>query len=130
MGRVHHQHGVEFEAHRPRLDGADTGQQQRRQHLAVGEAVANAKRDFLEQFRARRVFEQTHQRLDVGLHAGEIGVEFGVRGGNRSKLGEKGKVGEAIECRAGSGLNEAASRGSGRHGNYLPGYGEQGLQIS
>ena|SRR5437764_950231 len=60
---------MELKTNRPRLNIADTGEEQSRQHLAVRKAAMDAGSDFLEQPFPRSVFEQPHQRLDLGIES-------------------------------------------------------------
>ena len=76
MRGVDHQHGVEFEAHRPRLHVTHAGQQQRGQHFAIARAAFDAAGDFFEQPVARRFFQQAHQRFDFRLKAHDLRVDL------------------------------------------------------
>ena len=77
VGRVDDQHGVELEAdRRPRLDVLHAGQQQRGQQLAIAQALVNPAGDFFEQPVARRLFDQPHERLDLGSSRTTFGSSF------------------------------------------------------
>ena len=61
MRGVHHQHGVELEAHRARLDVAHAREHERGEQLTVTQPAPDARGDFFDELVARRVFQQAYQ---------------------------------------------------------------------
>ena len=88
---VDHQDRVKLEPDRTWLDVAHAGQQQRRQQITVTQAAFQFRTDFLEQPFARCVFQETHQRLDLGVETNDVGIQVGFLGRNRAKLGQETK---------------------------------------
>ena len=77
---VDHQHRMEFEADRPRLNVAHTGQQQGREQVAVTHTAPDFRGNFFKQPLARCVFEETNQRLHLRTEPNDSYAGF--RGGN------------------------------------------------
>jgi hypothetical protein len=75
MRGVHHEHRMELEPDRTRLNRAHARQQQRREHFAVAHAAANAHPDLFEQPLARRLFQQTHERFAIGMQSDDARIE-------------------------------------------------------
>ena len=90
--RVDDQHGVKLEADlRPRLHVAHAGQQQRGQHVAIAQARVNPGGHFLQQLLARRVFQQPHDRLDLGLEPHDVRRALGLGGRDRPQVARKAR---------------------------------------
>ena len=104
MGRVHDQDGVEFVADaRPRLHVAHAGQQERRQHVAVGRALPHPRGHLLQQPFARGFLQQADERLDPGLEPHHLRVEGGLAGRDRLESGQEAQVAKAEDRAAGRG---------------------------
>ena len=99
---------MELEADGTRLDVADPGEQQGRDDLAIAQATANPGAELLEDTIARRLFQQAHQRFDVGMEANGRRVQPGVGGGDRRQAGQKAQVTQAGECAGGRQLEKTS----------------------
>ncbi len=79
MGRIDDKDRMKLEPDRPRLDVAHARQQQRREHVAIGQTLAHAHGDFLNDPIARRLLEQTNQRLYIGMKPDDFRIECRLR---------------------------------------------------
>ena len=111
MRGVHHQHGVKAEPHRARLDIPHARELQRRQHFAIGRAAFDTRRHFLQHALAGRVFDQAHQRLDVGMELHEPGRQLRLGSGDARQLRQESKVAERSgrQARPGAPADEGAA---------------------
>ena len=80
MGGVDHEHGVEFEADRARLNVAHASQQQGREQIAIAQSALDSGGDFLQQPFARRVFEKADQWFNFRIKSDDVRFEFGLGG--------------------------------------------------
>ncbi len=93
---IHDQHGVKLEPHvRPWLNVAHPGQLQPRQKLLVAEAAVNPGRDRLEQFFARRFFEQPHDWLDLRVESHAVGLRRRFGRAHRCQAGQKAQLAQS-----------------------------------
>ena len=118
VGRVDDQDRVELEADAgPRLDVAHAGQQQRRQHVAVSQALPDPRGDLLQQPLARGLLQQPDQGLDLGLEPHDLRVQGRLVGRDRPESGQEAQVAQAEQRAARRGrLQEAPSIRSHAHG--------------
>ncbi len=101
MHRMHHQHCMELEADRTRLDVAHTGEQQRGEQLVMVEPGPHARAERFEHFAARCGLDQANERLDRGRESHRVGL----RQGDRTDRGAAQCRGTRDRC-----LQEAAPR--------------------
>jgi hypothetical protein len=89
MRGINDEDGVKFETDWTRLDVADAGQKERREYFLVGRAAVDALGDFFEDAFARGVFEQAHERLDVGMKTNDVFGNSCFGGGDGRQAIEK-----------------------------------------
>ncbi len=101
---------MKLEPDRPRLDVPHPGQQQGREHFAVGQPATNPRGDFLEHPLARRIFQQADERFDLRVQPNQLRLQLRFGGGDRAKLRQKAEVTQSRQ-RGGSGgqLEESPS---------------------
>ena len=81
MSGVHHEHCVELKSNRgTRLDVADAHQKKRGEAFAVAKTLPDPGANLFQEVRARRVLEQTHERLDRRIEPNDPGIDLGLRG--------------------------------------------------
>ncbi len=96
MGRVDRQHGLELVADAgPRLHVAHPGQEQRREHVAVGRALPHPGGHLLQEPLARGLLQEADEGLDLGLEAHHLRVEGRLVGRDRPELGQEAQVAQA-----------------------------------
>src|SRR5690242_3723817 len=103
MRRIHHQHSVKAETHWTRLDVAYTRELKRRKNLPVCRAALNLARDLFKHAVSRRVLQQAHQWLDVGMKLHQFRRQLGFGRGDARQLGEEAEVTKTGECRSSRG---------------------------
>ena len=107
MSGVHHKHCVELKSNRgTRLDVADGRQKQRCEAFAVAKTLPDPGANLFQEFRARRVLEQTHERLDRRIEPNDPGIYLRLRGRDWLHTGEERKL--AVTEEGAGGLEEAA----------------------
>jgi hypothetical protein len=89
------------------LDIADTGQQERGEHIAVGEAVANAMPDLLQEAVAGSGLDQTDEGFDAGVETDSMGRQMSLGRPDGWEVSQKRESAEAkAGPRGGTGTQE------------------------
>src|SRR5437660_12854919 len=85
---------MKLEADRTRLDAAHAGEEEPGQQLLITDAALHLLRYCSQQSLARRLLNQAHQRLDIGIEQDFVARNLGLVRGDRRQTVEKGEVGK------------------------------------
>jgi len=111
---------MEFEPDRAGLDIPDSGEEKGSQQFAVSEAAMNPCRDLLEEFVARSVFEESDQRLKIGMELDDLRAEPRFLGSDAGQSRGKGQIAESEQCGSGQGsFEKTPAAGSSIHNGRL-----------